>query len=126
MGLTWHNGAIPNQQLWVKIGGDKGHGSFKLNLQLCNVENPNSRQNTCLVSVFMAHDTRANLWTALRPYSEQLIELEGMNLGSVILTNTLQLIFIAYYIHREREISVFLSGDYEFLCKVYGLSGASG
>ena len=79
--LTWHNGVIPTQQLWVKIGGDKGHGSFKLNLQLCNVENPNSRQNTCLVSVFMAHDTRANLWMALQPYWE----LEGMNLGSVIL-----------------------------------------
>ena len=27
---------------------------------------------------------------------------------------------------RERQISLFLSGDYEFLCKVYGLSGASG
>ena len=25
-----------------------------------------------------------------------------------------------------RTIRVFLSGDYEFLCRIYGLSGASG
>ena len=79
--LTWHDGALPQEQLWVKLGGHKGHGSFKLNLQLCNIQNPNSRQNTCLVSVFMSKDTRANLWTALQPYREQLMELEGMNLG---------------------------------------------
>jgi len=28
-GLTWHNGAIPSEEIWVKLGGDKGRGSFK-------------------------------------------------------------------------------------------------
>ena len=45
-GLTWHQGAIPSNELWVKLGGDKGHGSFKLNLQLVNTANPN------LLSIF--------------------------------------------------------------------------
>ena len=31
-GLTWHQGAIPADELWVKLGGDKGHGSFKFKL----------------------------------------------------------------------------------------------
>ncbi len=35
-GLTWHDGAIPSDEIWVKLGGDKGRGSFKLNLQLVN------------------------------------------------------------------------------------------
>ena len=30
--LTWHDGALPQEQLWVKLDGDKGHSSFKLNL----------------------------------------------------------------------------------------------
>lgn len=28
--------------------------------------------------------------------------------------------------HSEWNIKIFLSGDYEYLCKMYGLSGASG
>ncbi len=28
-GLTWHDGAIPSNEIWVKLGGDKGRGSFK-------------------------------------------------------------------------------------------------
>ena len=59
--LTWHD-VIPSDQLWLKLGGDKGHGSFKFNMQLCNVLHP-------------------------KEYS---------------------------------------SGDYEFLTRIYGLSGASG
>ncbi len=41
-GLTWHKGTIPSDELWVKLGGDKGHGSFKMNLQLVNTKHPNS------------------------------------------------------------------------------------
>ena len=95
-------------------------------MQLCNLENPNSRQNTCLVSVFQAHDTRANLWSAMEHYREQLQEMEGMELGYSP-PNQIQ-IAVKYTLYncRGRKISLFLSGDYEFLCKVYGLSGASG
>ena len=31
-GLIWHDGIIPADELWLKIGGDKGQGTFKLNL----------------------------------------------------------------------------------------------
>lgn len=32
--LTWHNGTIPTNEIWVKIGGDKGGGSFKMSFQV--------------------------------------------------------------------------------------------
>ena len=30
--LTWHNGVIPSTEIWIKLGGDKGGGTFKMNL----------------------------------------------------------------------------------------------
>ena len=81
-GLTWHGVILPNE-LWLKLGGDKGHGSFKFNLQLCNVLHPNSQKNTCLVSMFTAGDTITNLHTALDMYREHIQELQGMELGLV-------------------------------------------
>ena len=33
--------------MWLKIGGDKGGGSFKTNFQIVNVAAPNSVHNTC-------------------------------------------------------------------------------
>lgn len=79
-GLTWHKGAIPANEIWVKLGGDKGHGSFKLNLQLVNTAHPNSIKNTCLLSVFKAGDTTTNLHTALNMYREHVIEAQGMEI----------------------------------------------
>lgn len=64
-GLTNHGGSIPENELWVKLGGDKGQGSFKFNLQLVNVVNPNSVKRTVLLSVFNAGDSTTNLHTAL-------------------------------------------------------------
>ena len=29
--LTWHYGAIPENEIWVKVGGDHGQGSLKFN-----------------------------------------------------------------------------------------------
>jgi len=34
---TWHEGRIDEEEVWVKIGGDKGGGSFKMNFQLCTL-----------------------------------------------------------------------------------------
>ena len=44
--LTWRNQSIPTNEIWIKLDGDKGHGSFKFNVQLCNIEHPNSLKNT--------------------------------------------------------------------------------
>ena len=65
-GLTWHNGAIPESELWVKLGGDKGRGSFKFNLQLANMETPNSMKSTALLSVFKAGDISILPWICTR------------------------------------------------------------
>ena len=78
--MTWHNGAIPCDEIWVKLGGDKGRGSFKLNLQLVNTTNPNSMKGTTLLSVFKAGDTTTNLHTALNMYREHVIEAQGMHI----------------------------------------------
>ena len=69
---------LPENELWVKLGGDKGHGIFKLTIQLVNVPNPNSRANTCIVAMFKGNDSIANLKIAIQQYQEQLKELEGM------------------------------------------------
>ena len=77
-GLTWHDNTIPTQHIWVKLGGDKGRGSFKMNMQVVNVTRPNSIHNTCLLAVFEANDSPANLHTALDQYREHVEEMEGM------------------------------------------------
>eukprot|EP00731_Ephydatia_muelleri_P038243 Em0689g3a len=35
--LTWHNGVIPASEIWIKLGGDKGGGTFKMNFQIVNL-----------------------------------------------------------------------------------------
>ncbi len=77
-GLTWHDGGIPSTEIWLKLAGDKGHGSFKLTLQLVNTKCPNSIKETCLLSIFKAGDSTTNLHTALEMYQQHVIEAQGM------------------------------------------------
>ncbi len=77
-GLVHHDGAIPEDELWIKFGDDKGRGSFKFNLQLMNTAHPNSTKNTALISVFKAGDSIANLHTALDMYRNHISEMMGM------------------------------------------------
>lgn len=79
-GLIWHDGAIPPTELWVKLGGDKGRGSFKFNVQLVNVPKPNSVKTTALLSVFKAGDSPSNLHIALDMYKEHIKEAQGMKM----------------------------------------------
>ena len=74
--LTWHNDRIPQDEIWVKFGGDKGGSSFKMNFQILNVENPNSVNNTYVFTAFMASDTVFNLHVALDRYKDQIEELQ--------------------------------------------------
>jgi len=55
----------PISVLWIKLSGDKGHGSFKLNLQLVNAAHPTSVKETVLLSMFKADDSTLNMHTAL-------------------------------------------------------------
>ena len=44
--MTRHNDIIPEDEVWIKLGGDKGGGTFKMCFQPLNVMWPNSPENT--------------------------------------------------------------------------------
>ncbi|KAL5500756.1 hypothetical protein EMCRGX_G012356 [Ephydatia muelleri] len=69
--LTWHNGIIPQTEVWVKLGGDKGGNTTKMNFQIVNVPTPNSIHNTCVFCCFAATDSVTNLHSALDRYRDQ-------------------------------------------------------
>ncbi len=69
---------IPEDENWIKLGGDKGGSSFKMNFQILNTPNPNSKQNTCVFAMFEAPDTLTNLHIALDRYSDQVSELQRL------------------------------------------------
>ena len=76
--LIWHNGIIPNKEKWVKVGGDKGGNSFKMNFQIANLSHPNSLKNTVMFSCFEATDSMANIQKALPLIFEQLSGLKTL------------------------------------------------
>ena len=73
--LTWHNEVTPASEVWIKIGGDKEGGSFKMNFQIVNVAVP-----TCVLCCYEASDTVTNLhiYIALDCYKDQITHLQGM------------------------------------------------
>ena len=73
----WHNGLIPSNQIWIKIGGDKGGGSFKMVFEIGNLENPNATRNTVIFSMFEAGDTPYNLSIGLQGYDRVIDKLDG-------------------------------------------------
>ena len=60
----------------MKLGGDKGGGSVKLNFQIVNVPYPNSVNNTCVFTAFVASDLVTNLHVALDRYKDQVTALQ--------------------------------------------------
>ena len=78
-GLTYHGVTPIGMRSGQSLGGDKGYGSFKLNLQLCNVAKPNSHaeERPTLVNV---HGWGFNSKSP-HSYQEQFGELQGMKLG---------------------------------------------
>lgn len=76
--LTWHSGAIPSNEIWIKLGGDKGGSSFKTSVQVVYVDKPNSVKNSCVFAVFEAPDSFTNLKIALGQFKNQI---EGIQLA---------------------------------------------
>ena len=74
---TWHGGAIPGDEVWLKLGGDKGGGSFKSCFQILNIPSPNAPENTCIFSIFEAPDTYTNIHIGLGCYIDTISELQG-------------------------------------------------
>ena len=105
--MTWHDGQIPENEMWIKLGADHGGGTFKVMMQIANVRNPNSKHNTSLLIMAPCKDTPANIRQILRPYCQQLSTLGGMQ-------------------WRSKTMRLFVFGDYDFLLKAYGLSGPQG
>ncbi|XP_072019294.1 uncharacterized protein [Amphiura filiformis] len=110
MNNTWHDDNF-NQELWLKIGGDKGGTTTKMAFQLVNQNAPNSSASTNIISMFEATDTYINLKEVFSNLSEQISELmkvKRIRVGG-----------------KMYPLRVFYFGDTEFLCKVFGHMGAS-
>ncbi|XP_038062587.1 uncharacterized protein LOC119733077 [Patiria miniata] len=94
--LNWHDGVIPKDEVWIKVGGDKGGKSFKLSFQIVNTHYPNSLQINVVFACFEPNDSIANLQTVLPPVLEQVSQLTGHK-------------------WRDKTLRLFLFGDYELL-----------
>ena len=103
--LTSHE-FIPDDEIWLKIGGDHGGGSMKLMLQVANVQKPNSKHNTFLICIANAKDTHSNLKKIFEPCLRDIEELKEMT-------------------WQGKRVRLFMFGDYDFLLKVFGLSSAA-
>ena len=106
--LTWHDGTIPDDQIWIKIGGDHGKQSMKLTFQIINLQKTNAKQNV-VFAYAPVPDSHENLLTLFEAVKMKAI-FEALNA----------------FQWKEKTLRVFIAGDYEFLTKIYGLSGASG
>ena len=104
--LTSHSGGIPKNEIWIKVGGDHGGGSMKVMLQVGNVNKPNSKHHTYLICMANAKDTHHNLRTILTPLQKEFDNLKQMQ-------------------WRNKQVRLFMFGDYDFLLKTLGLSSAA-
>ena len=98
---------ITDDEIHLKIGGDHSGGSFKMSFQVGNVLNPNKPGNTVIFSITEAKDYKVNLTLCLerfKAHMEQFNKIKWQN----------------------KKFRIFLFGDYEYLCSIHGLSGASG
>ena len=81
--LTWHQRgesgpSLPKNEVWVKIGGDKGGGSFKMTFHIVIQAHPNSPDHTTAFVCREAEDCVPNLHIALDGFKLIISELQGM------------------------------------------------
>ena len=104
--MALHNQTIPDDEIWIKIGRDHGGDSLKLLLEVANVDNPNSKDNTFLIRMVECKDSNENLRKILEHVKDQLNALDAMTWN-------------------DKNLRVFLFGDYDFFfLKLCGISGA--
>ena len=72
--------SLPKDELWVKIGGDKGGGSFKMAMQIVNQPQPNSADHTVVFSCLEAGDSVANLHVCLDYFQQHIHEMQDLSL----------------------------------------------
>lgn len=71
----WHE-CIPKDEIWLKIGGDKGGGTFKMAFEIANLQNPNAKQNTVVFSIFKGPYSPHNLQLGLHRYFSDIEALQ--------------------------------------------------
>ena len=81
--LTWHQAgdacpSLPKDELWLKLGGDEGGGSFKMAFQIANQPHPNSADHTMVFACLEADDNIPNMHVALDMFQPVVSELHGM------------------------------------------------
>ena len=103
--LTWHAGTIPGNEIWLKLGGDKGDGYFKMNFQIINTQAPNSAHNTCVFCDTLTNLNVTGQIQRLHLYDEVKVERKK---------NILSIIHIIFVPTGDNKFKVLLSGDCEF------------
>ena len=98
---------MPKDEIWLKIGGDHGSDSFKICLQILNVDNPNAKEKTNVIAFMQAKDSHENLRTITKIHKDQI---EGLSSQT----------------WKNKRFRLFIFGDYVFHDSLYGLSGAKG
>ena len=99
--LLWRDG-MPKDEIRVKIGGDHGGNSFKLCLQVCNLDKPNSKENTIVYACMSAKDIYENMSKICSILESQINQLKE-----------------EYW--ENKRIRLFVYGDYAFLASLYNL-----
>ena len=75
--VTWHQNTIPNDEVWIKVGGDKDSGSFKFCYQVAYVHHPNKRANTTIAMMFNSDDSYENQSRTMPLIASQIDALQG-------------------------------------------------
>ena len=105
--LIYNHPFIPTDEVHLKMCGDHGGATFKATFQIANVLNSNQPNITVIFSIMEAKDHRTNLLLWLERYKAHIKQFRKVK-------------------WEGKTFRFFLFGDYEFLCAMYGLSGASG
>ena len=77
--LSWHGGAIPSDEIWINVCGDKGGGAFKMAFQIINTPNLNAVHSTCVFSCFEAKDSTTNLHIALDRFRSDFDKMASLS-----------------------------------------------
>ena len=97
---------LPSDEVWIKLGGDHGGDIFKVTLQVLNTSSPNSKDNTIVIMALQGKDTVENVKKTFEKVENEIIKLQNASWNN-------------------KTIRLFLCGDYQFLCSVYGIQGAT-
>ena len=100
---------------------------MKASFQICNVPRPNLVQNTVIFSIFEARDSVVNLHVALDRYSDQIKHLHSTLWRYIYTGGYMQETGLNnMHQYRGKKIRDYLFGDYEFECRMVGITGDQG